>query len=183
MNSDQSAILAKKYAQAFMNVYGDQLDHDQYRHIPPFTAFLYQNRTVLAFLSIPHIPDQNKIDLLASLLNQFLLSPFFVKLVELIIAHKRSRLLPIILEYMYELFQMKYHVVECALSSSHGLSDEEQACVAEYLSQQTGKTVLYTHRLDPTLIAGIRAQAQTFVWEYSIKKKLNALTHAFMISH
>jgi F0F1-type ATP synthase delta subunit len=65
------------------------------------------------------------------------------------------------------------------LHTSHYLEKNDLTPIITMLSLKTKMTILFNHRIDSSLIAGIRAESNNFLWEISVKKKINALKEYF----
>ena len=63
-----------------------------------------------------------------------------------------------------------YHFI---VSSPCVLDSQEQDLVKQFLENQFEHvTILYSYKTDPTLLAGIRIENGSFLWESSIRKRL-----------
>ena len=56
----QSVKTAKKYARAFLNVFLDQVNVDDFNQICSFSHFLRHHRKSLFFFGLPHISFDEK---------------------------------------------------------------------------------------------------------------------------
>lgn len=100
----------------------------------------------------------------------------FGDLINLLIAHKRSSLMPFILRYLHEIIMEEQNIVSFTMSSAQDLTQEQQEHIKKFLAQSTNKTIIYKYTVNKDLIAGLRLQSNTYLWEHSLKKYLRNIT-------
>lgn len=66
-------------------------------------------------------------------------------------------------------------LLEVTCRTAVPLTDEQVAAIHEFLHEKTGKKIILIMVIDSSLLAGIRLQSETFLWEYSIGRQLQAL--------
>ena len=101
------------------------------------------------------------------------------KLIDLLITDKRLMLMADILYEISHLYMQQHAIIDWTISSSDELSPEEKKSLEQFLVQKTAMQIVPTYIIDQTLIAGIRLQSDTFLWEYSVKSQLNALARTY----
>lgn len=99
----------------------------------------------------------------------------FQVLIKLLTAHKRLELFPAVVRYFFEYYKREHRVVFCEIKSSHCLTDEQAVEFARFIERETGKQVLFSRKIDRGLIAGVRIEGDTMVWEHSVAKQLRAI--------
>ena len=173
-----ATLIAKRYAQAFLNLFIDDLTDADFIQVQHSIAFFSQNRPLLALLKVPHIQAEQKIAALEQvLITNYKLPEAFKKLITLLVHNKRAALILETLEQLKKLYRAHQNIEFYKISSSHVLNDDELKILQKFLAQKTGRTIFYTYTIDPNLIAGIRMQSNERLWEYSIKKQLASLSH------
>jgi hypothetical protein len=85
------------------------------------------------------------------------------------------KLFPTCVRCFYELYKERHNVATCTIKSSHRLSPEHKQALYEFVHQAARKKIIYTCARDKKLIAGIRIDSETFVWEQSIARQLRAI--------
>jgi F0F1-type ATP synthase delta subunit len=70
------------------------------------------------------------------------------------------------------LYLERQHIVSFTITSSHLLPESAVLSIQRFLARNTGKTIIYTCIVDPTLIAGVRLVNTTLFWEHSVAKQL-----------
>lgn len=172
MINEEHLVLARRYARALVTVTGDQLSIDDCIALHRAAVLLRQHRNWLGFFEAPSMTEHQR-ERMIILMQERLQVPFACeKLVCLLLKHRRMILLPEVLDTIAELYFQEHNVELFTVSSAPELSMQQLECVREFLARATGRQIMYTYRTDKTLIAGIRAQSLTALWEYSLAKKL-----------
>ncbi|MGB8366998.1 MAG: F0F1 ATP synthase subunit delta, partial [Candidatus Babeliales bacterium] len=94
------------------------------------------------------------------------------KLLELLLNDNRAFLICDVLYYVCLLYRQYKNITKFAMISSHLLSEEDKKIIKHFLMQMTEQDIMYTTKIDKKLIAGIRLQSDTLLWEYSIRQRL-----------
>jgi len=166
----KAAIVAKKYAQAFINVFLDTLSLQDYDNIQQASKNI--NKQILFFLRLPALDYTVRKDALIMLSKRFNLPPPVQKLLLLLLKDNRAFLVCEVLHYVCLLYRQYKHITEFAIMSSHPLTVDDRGIIKHFLAQMTGQDIMYTYKIDKKLIAGIRLQSDTLLWEYSIRQRL-----------
>lgn len=174
------AFVAKKYAQAFLNVYDKHIDEENFRALLSLADFFKKNKQFILLLKIPHIENDAKKNAFKELFERFEISHVFLSLVDLLLEHRRSFLFPQVLSYICSLHKKYNNIEEFSIVSSHHLGEQYVSVLQQFLAHQTGCDIIYIQNVDPTLIAGLRMQSGSWLWEYSIDKKLRTISQALV---
>lgn len=167
-------LIATRYAQAFLNLFS--LTDSDLENMEQAIDFLKQHPEIFTFLKIPLLDPQIKRDALEeSVIEKFELPKSFEKMVEVLIAKKRSELLLLVLEQIRTLYQEQHDIQMFQISSSSELTDTQKKVLEDYLSDATHATIETAYDVDTHLIAGIRMQSDELQWEYSIAKQLKKI--------
>ena len=172
----RAVITSRKYAQAFLNLFIDSITPEVYAKIIALQAYLRNHRNALIFFSLPHIPMESKLQLLDELGTQFKPSEPVKKLFETLIRHDRAQIAPEVLNKICEYYRARKNIILFDIQSSHELDKQSVALIEKFLAASTGKTITSVQHVNGNLIAGLRLQSDTFLWEYSIRKQMNELT-------
>lgn len=170
MNS-KVTIVAKKYAQAFANIFLDTLSLQDYDNMQMAAANI--NKQVLFFLRLPVLDSSVKKNALNTLSKRFKLPSSVQRLLHVLLHDNRLFLICDVLRYICSLYRQYKHISEFAIISSHPLTKDKIEVIKHFLVQMTRQNIMYTYKIDKELIAGIRLQSDTFLWEYSIRQRLN----------
>lgn len=174
----QDMELARKYAKAFINVFIDKLNAQEIEHVKRLAKFLGQYRRVLFYVQLAFLDGETTKKDFFDLLIKFNLDSLFTNLINLLESQQRLFLLPKILEYIVKLYNEHHGIMEFTIISSHRLNESELSEIVNFLSIKTGKKILYTALIDKRLIAGLKLYSDTYGWEHSVRKQLEALRSA-----
>lgn len=170
------ALLARKYARAFLNVVGTTISGDDITHIEHIISFLKDHKQALFFLKLSYITNEVKRDALHALFAQVPHKEAFHKLIRILLDDNRGYLIYPVLEELVDIYDQMHHITSFTITSSHILSHQDLEEIRHFLTARIGGDIVYTYHQDPSLIAGIRLQSNTLLWEHSIRKQLRALT-------
>lgn len=172
----RATILARKYAQAFLNLYIDQITPQGYSNLLNLRAYLHNHRDALIYFSFPHIALEQKLALFDELGEKIKPTEPVKKLFETLIRHNRVMLAPDILIKICDLYRERKNILLFTIESSHELDAETIATIELFLMHNTGKKIESKSHVNHTLIAGLRLQSNTLSWEYSVRKQMQELT-------
>lgn len=168
----EEAILARKYAAAFLNQNVHKITHHDYQNIIRAYAFLKKVPMLKTYLKLPILNEVKK-KFLILFCQEFQLDPVCTMLVDLLVKHQRLYLIEMIFFYIKNLYQEQNNIMEFTFISANQITTDQCSKIQSFLIQKTGKTIEYKSIVDPQLIAGIRAQSNTLLWENSIQGRMN----------
>ena len=172
----QESVIPKKYATAFLNLYIEKLAPDFIKRLDKLIELMRGRHEALFYVKLSCIDDTIKKDILNKLFERFELEKEFRQLINVLAEHKRLFMMYQVLISMRQLYKQRKNIIECTITSSHTLSPQMLEHVQQFFEKKSGnKQVLYNSYKDKALIAGIRIQSDTFLWEHSIAKQLEAL--------
>lgn len=171
------ALLSRKYATAFVNVFAQTITIADVEKINKAIELLDSCDHLNFFLEIPYIQDTLKHEALADIIiKKAALPTSFDQLIALLISHKRSSLIVPVLKNITELLMEKKNIQLFTISSSHELRQAEIDEIKQFLAQKTAATIIAHYTVDKKLIAGLRLQSNTYLWEHSLYSYLNRLS-------
>jgi len=179
MNNKQ--IIARKYAKAFLNIYLDKITLNDFNSIKNLAAFFSTHKTSLYFLSIPSINATTKQGAINELLKKFNLYQLFEPLIRTLITAKRTFLIYDILREIIVLYKQRKNIIMFNIISSHRLENSDLKIIEKFLAIKTNKKIMSKSTINKELVAGIRLQSNTLLWEYSIYKQCETLRRQFNI--
>ncbi|MDR3551351.1 MAG: ATP synthase F1 subunit delta [Candidatus Babeliales bacterium] len=171
---DQS-VITKKYANAFLNVFIDQISSQTMQQVCLLGDFLVSNHLLLSFLQWPVLSSEVKIKALKELMHKFSLGSPFERLIILLADQKRSYLIGDVLKHICALYAERKNILNFTIESSHDLTADECLVIAQFLANITGASIIYDYKVNKNLIAGIRLQSDTYLWQYSIRTQLDTM--------
>lgn len=180
MNPDY-ALVARKYAQAFMAVAGDTFNEHEFRCSRELKRFLRKNRALLFHFGVPLVTKDIVEQALDLLYRDFkTCAALFKQLTRLLIKHHRIVILPDVLHHLGDLYKEQSNSMFFYVISSHDLDQHQIRACEEYVAGATGKKIVSEYFVDKELIAGIRLQSDTFLWEHSVRKQLQAVQQSLI---
>lgn len=126
------------------------------------------------FLYNPLIPRDRKRQRVAELFANEL-QPFTVRLLELVIEKRREPLLEAICEEFERLHEAHEGIVRATIYSAVPLTESEQQALLQQLQQRTGKQIIPTFEVDPSLIGGVRVKLGDYQIDGSLRGALERL--------
>ncbi len=175
MNNEQ--ILAKRYAQSFLNVFS--ITNEDLDGLKEIIAALSNHKEMLSMLKIPLIDASIKARALKTYIEQVSHTASFGRLIALLVDQKRSYLLPQVLEQIIFLYQEQHGIEAFAIASSVPLNADDMIGIQKFLTRITRHAITCTQVHDANLIVGIRMQSAYYQWEYSVRKQLTAIARSF----
>lgn len=169
-------LIAKKYAQAFINIFSQELDPQTIAKLEELVSFLDARQRVLFYMHLAFIPEATIKKTLYTILYNYHLDKPVTSLIDILITHKRIYLFPSVISNIISLYKENNNILDFTIASSHELSEMQLEELRMFLERKTGKTIYYKTLLDKRLIAGIKMYSDTLYWEHSIRKQLNALS-------
>ena len=171
----KNAEIARRYAAAFLNIYVDKIDKKKFLNIKKMFEFLEVNPGVISFFYLPNISLSDINKSINILLNKFDLPTEFNQLANLLIKHGRILLFTDVLRHIVWLYQEKTGYIFFEITSGTSLQESDLKLIIKFLEEKTSKQIIENYKVDKSLIAGIRAQSDNFLWECSIRKQLQNL--------
>ncbi|MCA9770485.1 ATP synthase F1 subunit delta [Candidatus Dependentiae bacterium] len=175
--SGSKSYIAQKYAVAFVNVYGKHIDKNMCDMLMDLAWKLKKKYGALALLSTPCIAYEAKHHALKKLLPV----QYFDTLIGLLIKNKRILLLPQVLVHIVKYYYKQHNIIRFVISSAQELTGQEIKTVVDFLATKANTVVIYHYKIDQQLIAGIRAQSDQFVWECSVRQRLQHIERTLLI--
>ncbi len=166
-------LLAEKYARAFFNIFGNKITRDDFYNLLILQKFLRDNKRALFFLELPSITDSIKVKKMIDISDMVHLGARFNPLIKLLVQDGRAGLWRDVVTQLIDVYKQRHNILFFSITSSHALDEGELELLKAFLVSKTGSDIIYDYNVDKSLIAGIRLQSETMIWEYSIRKQLN----------
>lgn len=166
------APVARKYAAAFLSVAHETFTYNDFQIIDKRKELLLETRAILFYMTLPVI----KVDVIEHVMDLLFegcaTAPLLKKITLLLLKHHRIIILPEVLHQIGDLYKKEKGLAQFSILSAHPLDTVLQQKLLSYLERETGHKIIPEFSLDKSLIAGIRAQSDTVLWEHSIRKQL-----------
>ncbi len=172
----RSVILSRKYAEAFLNLFFDSITPETISNLTKLQHYLKNHKNATILFSLHHIPLDAKLKLLDDLGLQLHSCEHIKKLFEILIRHDRAELVLQVFTKICQLYRERKNILMFDIQGSHELDEQSIASIEKFLARSTGKNIQSKQHINKDLIAGLRLQSDTFLWEYSISKQIKKLT-------
>lgn len=166
---------AKKYAVAYLNVFGDQHTFEDFCSMWRASQFLLEHHSLLFYLSLSMIHEVDKKRFIDMFFEKFHLFDSLKQLFYLLLQNKHVFLATDVLRDIYGLYKIQHNISDLQVISSSDLSEEKIEEIKNFFTKLSGQHVVVRYSVNPGLIAGIRLQTDTLLWEYSIAQQLRKL--------
>jgi ATP synthase F1 delta subunit len=167
--------LAISYAHAFLDCFGDTITPQSLPALQQAVVMFKQHQRQLALALAPYLDAATVTPSLTKACITAGAPTSCAHLIELLAAHNRLELLPAVLAQISEQYKLRHHIVDCAVSSSHELGEQERTTISKFLEKKTQHTVMPQYVVNKKLIAGIRIAGDTLFWEYSVRRYLEKI--------
>lgn len=172
----KQTILARRYAKALFAVGKENESYEAYNESLQGIAGLYASKPeIVDALTNPLYPLDIREKVMAGLVRSIGVEKVMGNFLILLVQKKRAEILPEIAEEFQIMVNEEKNVSHGSVISAVELSDELQANVQATLEKLTGKQVVLSTSVDPTLIGGIIAKVGDLVLDGSIRTQLAGL--------
>jgi F-type H+-transporting ATPase subunit delta len=175
----RQTILAKRYAKALFAVGQEEGKNDNYREtLNVLGDFLEKYPEAMDALTNLLYPMELQEKVMAQLISELQADPFVANFLNLVVQKKRADILPEIATEFQGLVDADQNVSRGTVISASEISGELQGKVQSTLENITGKKVILTTEIDPSIIGGIVAKVGDLVMDGSIKTQLAGLNES-----
>lgn len=168
-------VVAQRYARAFLNVHAAQITESDMLNIIAARDYFIQQKDVLSILDMYDLDEKQFKQCITIFLAKFALISAFEQLIMLLKQKHRLFLFRDILKFIVWEYQAYTRRLYFELSSAINLSEKEWDTIRSFLNKLSGSDNIYKSSVDASLIAGIKAMSGDFLWENSIKSRLQKL--------
>jgi F-type H+-transporting ATPase subunit delta len=165
---------ALRYARALIDVaLHERTDLNQIeRDLAGFTLLFEQHPELARVMLNPAVPVPRKRAAIAELLALAHPAPIVAKLVALLADRDRLVLLPDLLAAYRDRVLDYQKIVRAEITTAAALPPDKTAAIERTLADRTGRTVLLSTRVDPSLIGGLVARIGSTVYDGSVARQL-----------
>lgn len=172
-------VRAKNYALAFLNVYyPEEIPVRLIDGLNQASLFLSQERSFFTLLCSSAVSLADRDRILEMFLKKFSLPDQILILLKFIADRGEALIVRPIFDQIVREGGHRRGEEMCSISSSHELSEDERNRILGLLSRAVGRTLVSRFSIDPTLLCGVKAKGETFVWEKSIARRLMLMDRA-----
>lgn len=172
--------LSRLYAQAYINVSYVDINQEMVKKFEYASKEMKNNHTFMSLFQF-FFSDHNNVSKQTTdlIIKKYQLPHSIKNLCYLLGVKKRMHLLPDVLKKIADLYKLKNNIVVWDIVTSHQCEQDELAPVINMLAAKTKSFISSSFNINSSLIAGIRAQSDTLLWEMSIKRSLQLLKQHF----
>lgn len=172
----KNTILAKRYAKALFAVGKEDGALDSYSESLQSFAQMYSDLPELDdALTNPMYPQEVREKVMEELVKSADVSQVMANFLNLLVQKGRAEVLPDIAETFTAMVDLEKNVCQGTVVSAMELNADLQEKVKSTLENITGKQVVLSAEVDPTIIGGIIAKVGDLVLDGSIKTQLASL--------
>lgn len=167
--------VCKKYAVAYIHVFKEDIDSSVLDALQRAFDFLSKHKNMLFLLSLYETTTEEKKRIITKFITTFKLPDSIHRLMDLLLQNKDICILTDVLRDVYCFSKKEFGVEDLKISSSCLLSESDQETLKQFFVTLSHKTCRITVEQDAELIAGIRMQSDTLLWENSVAKNMKKL--------
>jgi F-type H+-transporting ATPase subunit delta len=164
---------ARRYVQAIVELAREEGSFDTWERDLAAIAQLGYEPTIIAFLENPSIDDDQKIKIVDGALTG--VSAQGRNLVHMLIARRRTRLIPDIIELFEEAIRLERGVVLADVTTADPIDGVAQEVVKRQLKAFAGREVELRTHVDESIIGGVVARIGDQVIDGSVVNQLRRL--------
>jgi F-type H+-transporting ATPase subunit delta len=168
---------ATRYARALLDVaIKEKADLEQIQdELSQFADLFTRHPTLQKVLLNPAVPVPRKRAAVVELTEQAKVSPILSKLLVLLAGRDRLVLLPDLLAAYRERLLDHQHVVRADVTTASPLSADRAQMIQGGLARVTGRTVMLSTHIDPSIIGGVIARVGSTVYDGSVVRQLEKM--------
>lgn len=167
--------LASRYAISLLEIAKENHQNEFYRSEVKSLIELLKNSEDLRLVFNSAFINKDEKKKIVDLLFEDDSTIYIKNFLKIIIENSRSNKIIEILEEFVKLSNLEDNIAEGYLYSTSRLSDEEIKLISNAIEKKINKKVSLRNRIDNTLIGGVKVVVDDYVFDGSIKNKLNDL--------
>jgi F0F1-type ATP synthase delta subunit len=167
--------VAKKYAVAYIHVFKHDIDSTVLDNLQRAVYFLSNHKNMLFLLSLYETTAEEKGRIILQFITAFNLPASLQRLMNLLLQNKDICMLADVLRDVYCFAKKEFEIEDVMVSSSSPVSLDDQEVLLQFFGALAHKKCRITIKQDAELIAGIRIQSDTWLWEHSVAKNMKKL--------
>lgn len=172
----RNVIVAKRYAKALFAVGKEENGLDDFsKALNSFASLFEAQPEVPDALTNPLYPLDVRVKVMADIAKAMKASEVLTRFLDLLVQKKRADVVPEIAVAFQEMVDEDRNVAHGAVTSATKLSKALQDKVQAALEKITGKQVVLSTEVDPSIIGGFVAKVGDLVMDGSIKSQLTSL--------
>ncbi len=168
--------IARRYAKALVQLGAEEGAVDRFnRELAALNGLLEANPGLSAVLNSPAYGIEAKKEILKEIMGKLAISGMVAHLLQLLLDRSRLNLLPQIAASFGDFADELSGVIRPTLTSGLPLDESQVDAIKGSLEKMTGKKVVLTVDVDPSLIGGVIAKIGDKLFDGSVKTQLNRI--------
>jgi len=165
--------VARRYARAVFAIANEQDDHDEWLRDLRAVREIMEDPAVAAYLSSPAVSEEAKMHACDGLIER--IGKKQRNLVNVLIQNRRIGLISEVVTAFEEELDRSRGIVHAVVTTAIPLSDTEETNVGRRLEAITGRKVVMTSSVDPSILGGFVARIGDQLIDASVVGRLQAL--------
>jgi len=171
------AVLSRLYAHAFGGTVKDRISPDMVNKLEEWSQLWQPRAAAVAYLKLDNISAEVKERIVLDSAAAFESAQVLQPLVHLLVQHGRLWLIGLIIKEYVAWYRLQQGIAFVRMYTVVAPTEQELADVRRWVMNKSGfRQVEIEVILDSTLLAGIRLESSSFVWEHSVRQQLRSLT-------
>lgn len=168
--------LIRRYAQGFLSALQSDDEYTLiYQELCDFAELLAAQKKLNNMLARPFLPTSKKKKIVGEILSRASLQPKTSRLILLMVENERVEILPDLIKFLPELWNIRKGIATYEVSSVVPLSDKQKLKLETQLERVIQKPVVLKYNLEPDLIGGLLVKKGNIIYDASIKGHLEKL--------
>ena len=171
-----STIISKRYATALLMLAREKgLEEQIGTELRTFAGFLDESGALQQVLENPAIRRDERLKVVEVLVELAGLSKITSNFLRLCVEKGRAGIIGEAMSHYGDLLDEALGRVRATVSSTRVLNDEAVAALKAKLEEMTGKQVVLSTKIDPSLLGGVVTRVGSLVFDGSVRGRLDAL--------
>ena len=167
---------AARYARALLDVVIKEGDPEKVEHeLSAFADLFAQNPNLEKALTNPAVPISGKRGIVTELASRLALSSPLAKLLLMLADRDRLVIVPDLLDVYRDRLMDYRQVVRADVTTAEPLAEARLSLLKERLATLTGRQVIMTTKVDPSIIGGLVARVGSTVYDGSVATQLTRI--------
>jgi F-type H+-transporting ATPase subunit delta len=172
--------IAKKYAQALLNIHFENMNQRCFNSLVALEDFFSNNKEVSICLSIPTISNDMKEYILEKIFEKLNICNTIKILVNPLLQHRRIEMFRDIIRHIIIMIRELNDIITLHVITSHKLAEEEQKKIIVKLRKMSKTKIFVLFNVDSKLVAGIKIYCNNMLWESSVSSRLKKIERAIL---
>ncbi len=180
----QESTVAARYAKAFFELVaeqGGQELHKANKTLQSLKASMLGVESLSLCLKDPILSSDEKKKVLTELLKSFEQAPFVPQFCYLLADKQRLELIPVIADQFSVLLDNKEGISRGIITTAVEVDENHKRDIVENLEKQTGRKLLLSYAVDPSLLGGMVLKINDLVLDSSLATQLNNLSQTIKL--